>query len=229
MRSLGSRAFAEFVGTFFLVFVGVGAIASGAGSAGVSLAFGAVVASMVYALGHVSGAHFNPAVSIAFLTIGRLPRHELAAYVGAQLLGTTLASFVLDGVVGLGASTGVTVVSVSIPRAFVTEVLLTFALMFVITAVATDPRVPRGVGGLAIGLAVAQGAISGGALTGASMNPARSWGPALATGSWSDHWLYWTAPIVGAVLGSLTYRGIVREEEEIELVSSGAAGRRLSQ
>jgi glycerol uptake facilitator-like aquaporin len=82
--------------------------------------------------------------------------------------------------------------------------------MFVITAVATDSRVPRGVGGLAIGLAVAQGAIAGGSLTGGSMNPARSWGPALVTGNWSGHWLYWIAPILGAVLGGLTYRAIAR-------------------
>jgi aquaporin NIP len=210
MPDLRRRMGAEFIGTFFLVFIGVGSVATDVlwgvpGAVGISLAFGAAVATMIYAVGHLSGAHFNPAVTVAFAGIGRFPVSEVPAYIAAQLLGGTVAALVLDVTVGLGAGAGTTVPAIPIGGAFVLEVVLTFSLMFVITSVATDARAAGGLAGVAIGLVVAMCALMGGPFTGASMNPARSFAPALATSVWSAHWVYWTAPFVGAVLGAMSY------------------------
>lgn len=205
MPDLIRRCGAEFVGTFMLVFVGVGAIAAdasgaGLGAIGISLAFGAVVAAMVYATGHISGAHLNPAVTLGFSAAGRMSPRDALAYAGTQIVAATAAALLLDAVVGLTPAIGVTAPSVPIPGAIVVELVTTFGLMFVIMAVATDPRASPALAGVAIGLAVAMGALMGGAFTGASMNPARSFGPAFATGSWNAHWLYWAAPGIGALL-----------------------------
>lgn len=210
---LARRGAAEFVGTFFLVFVGVGAVATdaafgGLGPVGVALAFGAVVAAMVYATGHISGAHLNPAVTLGFLSTGHVTRTDAAAYVGAQVLAAVVAAGALEVMLGLAPAVGTTVPDVPLAAAFGVEVLITFALMFVIMAVATDPRATGSLAGVAIGLAVTMGALMGGGPTGGSMNPARSFGPALATGEWTAHWLYWVAPCVGAVAGARCYRMI---------------------
>jgi MIP family channel proteins len=215
MRDLPRRCAAEALGTFFLVFIGVGAIAvdgsTGAlGHLGVSLAFGLVVATMVYATGHISGAHLNPAVTLGFRAMGHFEGREVPAYLGAQVVGSVAAALLLATTVGLPDGAGATVPATALPAAWALEAVLTFGLMFVIAAVATDRRSIPGFAGLAIGLAVAMGALMGGPITGASMNPARSLGPAIATGVWSAHWLYWTAPICGAVLGGLTYQFVAR-------------------
>lgn len=234
MPDLARRCLAEGVATFLLVFVGVGAIAadaagSGTGPVGVSLAFAFVVAAMVYATGHLSGAHLNPAVTLAFRAIGRFPGREVGPYVAAQLGGASAAALLLDAAVGLGASTGTTTPTIGLGGAWLVEAAITFALMFVITAVATDPRSASGFAGAAIGLAVGMGALMGGPLTGGSMNPARSFGPALATGAWGSHWLYWTAPACGALLGAFAYqavRGVAPEGRRPDPSEPGPASTR---
>lgn len=204
-------AAAEALGTFFLVFVGTGAImaneiSGGAiGGTGISLAFGLVVAGMIYAVGHLSGAHINPAVTIGFWSSGRFPLHSVPIYMAAQCAGAIAASTVLRFTLGNTASLGATVPTVRLPAAFVIEGLLSFALMFVIMAVATDQRVADGFAGLAVGITVAFDALMGGPLTGASMNPARSLGPALIAGTWTAHWLYWLAPVTGTMAAARVY------------------------
>lgn len=198
------RALAEGIGTYFLVLIGTGTVMTAAisegsiGVAGIAAAFGLVVAAMIYAVGHISGAHINPAVSLGFYSVGKLSGSELASYVVAQCLGATLASATLRLLLGPVASLGATVPSVPLGSAFFLEWLMTFLLMFVIAAVALGETIPPGFGSLAVGIAVAVDALFGGPLTGASMNPARSLGPALVAGVWTDHWIYWLAPISAA-------------------------------
>ncbi len=202
---------AEGIGTFFLVLIGPGAAmvdvhtGGGVGHAGVALAFAFVVVAMVYAVGHLSGAHINPAVTLAFWSARRFPTQDVIPYVLAQCGGAVGASLVLRMTLGEATGMGVTVPSVSIAGAFAIEWLLSFALMFVIMAVATDERVAEGFAPIAIGLTVGFCALMGGPLTGASMNPARSFGPALVGGTWTGHWLYWAAPLSAMIVAVRTY------------------------
>ena len=197
---------AEFLGTFALVFFGCGAIANGLPPTSVALAFGLVIAVMVYAFGHISGAHFNPAVSIAFAIGRHLPWSRVAAYASAQILGATVAALALRATLGPDADLGVTQPAGSDLQSFAWEVVLTFFLMLVITAVATDIRAVGQAAALAIGGTVALGALVGGPISGASMNPARSIGPAIVSGDLAHLWIYIAAPILGASLGTLAYR-----------------------
>ncbi|MEO8295903.1 MAG: MIP family channel protein [Gemmatimonadota bacterium] len=196
------RVAAEAVGTFFLVLVGPGsamvnAYAAGAlGQVGIAMAFGLVVAAMVFALGHVSGAHINPAVTIAFWSVRRFPGRSVVPYVLSQCGGAVLASLFLRIILGPVGHLGATLPAIGLWQSFVVEWLLSFVLMLVIMSVATDDRVPRGFAPIAIGMTVGFCALLG-PLTGSSMNPARSLGPALAGGGWTGHWLYWVAPITG--------------------------------
>jgi MIP family channel proteins len=205
------RYAAEALGTFFLVLIGPGAAMVDAhtggaiGHAGVALSFAFVVLAMVYALGHLSGAHINPAVTIAFWTARRFPGREVPAYVLAQCAGAVTASLTLRTILGSVGQLGATVPSISLGSAFIVEWLLSFVLMFVISAVATDKRVADGFAGIAVGLTVGFDAMMGGPLTGASMNPARSLGPAVAAGIWTAHWLYWVAPITAMVVAARAY------------------------
>jgi MIP family channel proteins len=214
----GRRAAAEALGTFFLVLVGPGtamvdAFSHGAvGQVGVALAFAFVVIAMIYALGHLSGAHINPAVTIAFWSVRRFPASEILPYVAAQCGGAALASAVLAAALGPVGQLGATMPRVSTASAFGIEWLLSFALMFVIMAVATDERVADGFAALAVGLTVGFCALMGGPVTGASMNPARSFGPALIGGLWRDHWLYWLAPITGMLAAARVYDFLRRAE-----------------
>jgi MIP family channel proteins len=207
---------AEGIGTFFLVFIGPGtamvdAFTGGAvGHAGVALAFAFVVIAMIYALGHLSGAHINPAVTVAFWSVRRFPAAEVVPYVAAQCAGAALASLTLVSVLGPVGRFGATLPSIGLGKAFGVEWLLSFALMFVIMAVATDERVPVGFAALAVGLTVGFCALMGGALTGASMNPARSFGPAIVGGLWKAHWLYWVAPMTGMLVAARVYDGLRR-------------------
>lgn len=213
-QTLGRRALAEGVGTFFLVLIGTGAIMSDAWSAGsggvvgVALAFAFVITCMVYAIGHLSGAHINPAVTIAFWSTGRFSARNAAAYVVAQCCGAIAASLILWEVLGPVAGLGATVPALGIRESFVVEWLLSFALMFVITAVATDERVVSGFAGLAVGLTVGFDVLAAWPLTGASMNPARSLGPAVVGGIWDGHWIYWVAPILGMIAASWSYEAL---------------------
>ena len=197
---------AEFLGTFALVFFGCGAIANGLPPTSVALVFGLAIAVMIYALGHISGAHFNPAVSIGFAIGRHLPWPKVAAYATAQVLGATAAALALRTTLGPDADLGVTQPAGSDLQSFVWEAVLTFFLMLVITAVATDIRAVGQAAALAIGGTVALGALVGGPVSGASMNPARSIGPAIVSGDLAQLWIYIAAPIVGAALGALVYR-----------------------
>jgi MIP family channel proteins len=203
---------AEAIGTFALVLAGCGAIVADAlpatasvSTTGIALAFGSTIAVMVYALAHVSGAHFNPAITLGFAATTRFPWRRAPTYVLAQLAGATAAAGVIVAVLGTTADAGATVphASVSISSAIVVEVLATALLAFVIAACATDERVPDAAGGLAIGLAVTIGAIFAGPLTGGSMNPARTLGPAIASGTWTQAWIYLVGPAIGS-LGAMT-------------------------
>jgi aquaporin Z len=204
------RAFAEGIGTFFLVLIGPGAVMVDAnthgalGPTGIALAFAFVVLAMVYALGHLSGAHINPAVTITFWSIGRFPSRDVGPYVVAQCTGAIAASSVMRFVLGPVGSLGATLPHVGLARAFAIEWLFSFALMLVIMAVATDSRVADGFAGLAVGATVGFCALLG-SLTGASMNPARSLGPAVVADLWSGHWIYWLAPITGMMTAGRTY------------------------
>lgn len=205
------RLIAEALGTFFLVLIGPGAaivntFAKGAlGQVGIALAFAFVVIAMIYALGHLSGAHINPAVTIGFWSVGRFPSSEVFPYIGAQCGGAIIASSLSRAALGSAGELGATLPRVSPAAAFGTEWLLSFVLMFVIMAVATDQRVADGFAAIAVGLTVGFCALVGGPLTGASMNPARSLGPALVGGFWGLHWLYWVAPITGMIAAAWLY------------------------
>ena len=206
-------AAAEFIGTFSLVAVGCGAIAveSQTGSltdVGVAISFGLVVMVMIAATGHISGAHLNPAVTLAFSATRHFPLKLAPIYIFAQCLGACLAAFLLRMIFGSQANLGVTLPSGSLTQAFWLEILLSAGLMFVITAVATDTKAVGQLAAIMIGSTVLVNALWGGPISGASMNPARSLGPALVSGNWEAHWLYWIAPISGAILGALVYQAI---------------------
>ena len=216
---LARRAAAEGLATFALVFAGCGAIVTNAeygealGAVGVALTFGLIIMVMVYATGHLSGAHINPAVTLAFTVTRHFPGRDAVAYIGAQLAGATLGAAVLLAVwTDKPADLGATVPSVGAGSALVYEVILTAFLMFVIMAVATDTRAVGAAAAIAIGGTVGLDALFGGAVTGASMNPARSFGPALMAGEWDDFWLYIVGPILGAALGALAYQAVRGEE-----------------
>lgn len=198
---------AEAIGTYCLVFMGTGAIVVNdvshgqVTSVGISLAFGLVVLAMIYAVGHVSGAHLNPAVTLGFFSSGRLAGRLVMPYIAAQLIGAVLASATLN-LMFSGSSLGITLPSGSMLQSFVMEFILTAVLMFVILGVATGAREEGILAGVAIGATIALEALVGGPISGASMNPARSFGPALLTGHFASHWLYWLAPILGSVIGA---------------------------
>jgi MIP family channel proteins len=203
---------AEAVGTFILIFAGTGAVMVNqltSGSIthlGISFVFGAVVAALIYALGHISGAHFNPAVTLAFMAGGFFPKAKVLPYIGAQCVGAVIASTLLVTSLGRVGTLGATLpLHDNWIQSLVLETILTFILMFVILGSGLDRRAPIGFAGLAIGLTVGLEAACMGPITGASMNPARSLGPALVSGVWQHHWLYWAGPIVGAQLAVLMY------------------------
>jgi MIP family channel proteins len=207
------RAGAEAFATFALVFAGCGAAISAAqfhgsiGTTGVAAVFGLIIMAMIYATGHLSGAHINPAVTIAFTLSRHFPVRDAFAYIGAQFGGAVLGGFVLLAVwTDKPAALGATVPHVAVGSALVYETVLTAFLMFVIMAVATDSRAVGAAAAIAIGGTVALDAIFGGPVTGASMNPARSFGPALAAGEWRDFWIYIVGPVLGAVLGAFAYQ-----------------------
>jgi MIP family channel proteins len=209
--AVARRAAAEALGTFFLVLIGPGAVMVNAYSGGavshvgVALAFAFVVLAMIYALGHLSGAHINPAVTLAFWSVRRFPSAEVVPYVAAQCVGAVAASLLSRAALGSAGSGGATLPTLPIAAAFGVEWLLSFALMFVIMAVATDERAADGFAAIAVGLTVGFCALVGGPLTGASMNPARTLGPALVGNSWHGHWLYWVAPVTAMLAAAQAY------------------------
>jgi MIP family channel proteins len=220
------RALAEMLGTFFLVLIGPGAVMVNAfsggalGHAGIALSFAFVVTAMIYALGHLSGAHINPAVTIGFWSTRRFPATDVVPYIAAQCLGAVAASAALEALLGTVGRGGATEPALSVGAAFALEWLLSFVLMFVIMAVATDERVADGFAAIAIGLTVGFCAMVGGPLTGASMNPARSFGPAVVGDIWIAHWIYWAAPITAMVVASKLY-DMLRGTAAPQLLSAG--------
>jgi aquaporin NIP len=181
----------------------------GIGSNGIAVAFGLAIMVMIYATGHVSGAHVNPAVTLAFVASRHFPAREVFAYVPAQLAGAIVGAAVLRATwSGTPAALGATVPTVGPAAAFAYELVLTAFLMFVIMAVATDTRAVGAAAAIAIGGTVALDAVFAGPVTGASMNPARSLGPALVADEWTDLWIYLTAPFVGALVGAVAYQTI---------------------
>jgi aquaporin NIP len=204
---------AEFIGTFALVFFGCGtvALANHDVLAG-ALAFGGTLGIMVYAVGHISGGHFNPAVTIGLATGRQFPWKRVPGYVVAQAVGATVAALLLRLTLTAGAPLGVTHPSGSDGQAFVWEVVMTFFLVFVVTALATDGRAVRSAAGFCIGGTIVLDAIVGGPISGASMNPARSFGPALVSNDFAGLWIYIAAPVIGGVLAALVYM-FLREEK----------------
>lgn len=225
------RCVAEFAGTFLLVFAGPGAVVidavsgGGVGSLGIGLSFGLAVMAAIYAVGHVSGAHINPAVTVAFALTRHFPWTQVPAYVIAQLSGAAAAGATLLVLFGDVAGLGSTVPSGSPLQALGLELILTLFLMFVVSAVATDVRAVGQAAATAIGGYVALAATFAGPVAGASMNPARSFGPALLSGAWSHHWVYWIGPLSGAVLGAFLYRYVrTADPPKIPAGRKGARG-----
>ena len=221
------RLLAESIGTFFLVLIGPGAAAVNAWSNGVvthpgiALAFASVVVAMIYGFGHLSGAHINPAVTVAFWSVRRFPARDVLPYVAAQCAGAIAAAGTLRAFLGSAIQAAATTPAISSGGAFGFEFLLSFVLMFVIMAVATDARVADGFAAIAIGLTVGLCALMGGPLTGASMNPARSLGPAVVSGVWRGHWIYWIAPVVAAVVAAHAYE-MLRQSRAPEPETDGS-------
>ena len=210
-RALLRACIAELIGTFALVFAGAGAIMVDAktaalGHVGVAITFGLVIMVMIYAVGHVSGAHFNPAVSLAFAVTRHFPWPRVALYWLAQLVGALLAAALLRASLGNLAHVGATLPAGSDGQSFVWEIVLTAFLMFVIMAVATDTRAVGEAAAIAVGGTVGLDAMFGGPISGASMNPARSAGPAILSGDLRALWIYLVAPVVGAMAGAVAYQ-----------------------
>jgi MIP family channel proteins len=209
---------AEFVGTFGLVLAGTGAIVVNAQTGGtithggIALTFGFVVLAMISATGHLSGAHINPAVTLAFALTRHFPTRDVPGYLVAQVLGAVAASLAVRYGIGEAASLGATLPSGDVMQSLVFEVILTFFLMFVIMAVATDTRAVGQLAAVAIGSTVALMALFAGPVSGASMNPARSLGPALVSGNVAEVWIYLAGPVLGAILGALAYQ-LIRGEQ----------------
>jgi aquaporin NIP len=204
-------AAAEAIGTFMLVFAGAGAVMVDAkthalGHVGVAITFGLVIMAMIYAVGHVSGAHFNAAVTFAFALTRHFPWSKAAVYWGAQFLGALAAALLLRASLGNVAHVGATLPSGSQGQSFLFELVMTAFLMFVVLAVATDTRAVGEAAAIAIGGTIGLDAMFGGPISGASMNPMRSLGPALASGDVHALWLYIVAPILGASLGGFAYQ-----------------------
>jgi aquaporin Z len=231
--SIGKRAAAEVVGTFWLVFGGCGsAVLSaafpqvGIGLLGVSLAFGLTVLTMAYAIGHISGCHLNPAVTVGLATAGRFPKNEIVPYVIAQCIGAVIGAAVLyviaSGKSGFSLSGGFasngydehSPGGYTMVAALVTEIVLTFMFLMIILG-ATDKRAPAGFAPIAIGLGLTLIHLIGIPVTNLSVNPARSLGPALMVRDWalSQLWLFWVAPLVGAALAGKVYPAIAESKD----------------
>lgn len=246
-KKLWQLCLAEAIGTFFLCFIGIGAIlsntsGSGIGLLGIALAHGIALAIGITATGHISGGHLNPAVSCGFMATGRLAPVTGVAYIISQCVGALVAaaliSTIYSGVMAPNPATGTTEPSMSLSlveaaglgtpapgqrsdgkgewgtgAVFLTEFALTFLLITAVFGTAVDDRAPR-IGGFGIGLTVTYDILVGGPISGAAMNPARVFGPAVVGGIWNSHWVYWAAPIAGAVVGALVYHHLLMPRQK---------------
>jgi MIP family channel proteins len=213
---------AEAIGTFILVFMGCGAVVANvvnvngsSGNLGVALAFAFSLTVSVAAIGHISGSHINPAVTLGLAAANKFPKAEVPYYWGAQVVGAVAAAGILRLIFGNEATLGSTVPSGSAGDAFFIEIVVTAIFVFVISGVATDKRAAAGVAPLAIGGTILLLALAAGPISGGSVNPARSFGPALVSGTWDDFWVYITAPFIGGIIGALTYNFIQKDANEI--------------
>ena len=217
MNTHMSHYIAELIGTFFMVFFGCGSmilaqVDSSYNGAFIPLIWGGAVSTMIYAVGHLSGAHFNPAVTLAFWSVKRFPKNKVLGYLIAQISGAFLASCVHWILWKNTHQFGATQLQTSLEGGILIEVIMSFALMFVIMSVATDSRATGELAGIAIGSTVALCAFVGGPLTSASMNPARSLGPAVMLNDLTHLWIYLIFPILGTCLGAHIYEWIRHDQ-----------------
>lgn len=207
---------AEFIGTFALIFIGAGALAIGEGGlVGVAFAHGLVIVVFAYAYGHISGTHINPAVTLGLLIAGEIQFVTAIGYWIVQFLGGILGAVVLNAVLPNPGDLGVTILSenVGVGQGLVVEIVLTFFLVNTIFNTAVSGKAGN-FAGLAIGLTLVLCILMGGPLTRASLNPARTLGPAIVSGNYADLWLYFVGPLVGAILAALLYMGVLKDKGE---------------
>lgn len=224
------KLMAEVLGTYFLIFAGCASVVVNVNNEkvvslpGISMVWGLAVMVLVYSVGHISGAHFNPAVTIAFATCKRFPLRQVPAYISAQVLGSTLAAGTLRLIfsgphdVFFGTSP-----QGSNLQAFVIEFIITFYLMFIISGVATDNRAIGELAGLAVGATVLLNVMFAGPITGASMNPARSLGPAIVSSHYKGIWIYLISPVLGAVSGAWVYNMVRYTDKPLREITKSAS------
>ena len=218
---------AEGIGTLIFVFLGAGTVVVTGGLLGeqltaarlmaIALAHGLAITLLVAATARISGGHLNPAVTLAALVTGKIRISNGAAYIAAQLVGAALGALLVSWVIPVAAHGNLGAHSlglgISINQGLLAEIILTFVLVFVVFGTAIDPRGPGHLAPIAIGLAVLVDHLFGVPVTGASMNPARSFGPALVAGVWAGHWIYWIGPLIGGVLAGLAYQFLFRPRD----------------
>ncbi|HEY7464612.1 MAG TPA: aquaporin [Candidatus Limnocylindria bacterium] len=236
LNRLNAALVAEAVGTFLFFFVGAGSVilathagADGPGLVGIAFAHGLALAVLVSAFGSISGGHFNPAVTVAVRLAGRIEWTKAAGYVVAQLIGAAAAGYLLSVVMPVQAATDSALGTpalgegMGVASAIVIEAVLTLLLVLTVFGTAIDPRAPK-IGGLAIGLAVAADVLMGGPLTGAAMNPARWFGPALASQTWDNWYVWWIGPLLGGIVAAVLYRYFFEGEAEPEVTPATPEG-----
>ena len=224
MRNTLRPLVAEFIGVFFLTFAGCGAIVANTyrdgtvGLIGIAAAHGLALAIAVSATMSISGGHINPAITLGLWSVGRIDAKKAGLYVLAQLLGATAAAYAIRGLYPEMAGTIATLgtprlaTDVTLVQGIVIEAILTFFLAFAVMGTAVDPRAPK-IGGFAIGLTVMFGILAGGTMTGGAMNPTRAFGPALASGTWIGHVVYWVGPVLGAIAAMQVYERVLMKKE----------------
>lgn len=219
-RQHGRELAAEFIGAFALIFVGAGVVIQTGGQnlVAIAIAHGLAIALLVSSLGHISGGYFNPALTIGLWATRRLETLTTVAYIIAQLLGAVVAALALvllfPEALRDAADLGAPLLGrgLDFAQGAILEAIATFFLMLAVFGTALDPRGPK-LGGFGIGLMLTMGILAIGTLTGAALNPARSFGPALAGGVWDDHLVYWVGPIIGAVAAAMVYHHLFASED----------------
>nr|XP_043614678.1 nodulin-26-like [Erigeron canadensis] len=224
LPSYCQKIIAELLGTYILIFTGCGAALVDRDRSltilGIAMVWGLCLMALIYTLGHISGAHFNPAVSIAFAVTKRLPLIHVPMYVVSQILGSTLACLTLKVLFNHQNDILPTLTGYSNPttdlEAFLWEFIITFILMFTISGAATDDRSSKELAGVAIGVTLMFNVIIAGPITGASMNPARSIGPAVVANEYKDIWIFLVAPVIGAATATIVYSLLRRQKQELQ-------------